>query len=178
MNESTPTSAAHDSKNSNESQIEEETAIFASTSLSLLNYSATMPLIALPIIPSLSSTPRLYNPRTFPSRPTQSANRSSSHAYINEPYRQPQRDTRTPYPCHWVNCYIVCTTELEIHDHLLNTHFERHEPRSKSRSQCMWRPGPGPMSSFCGYVYKTNTSFRGMLCRIFIIRSHHITLFQ
>jgi hypothetical protein len=171
MNERTPTSAAQDSVN--DSQIEEETAILASP---LIPYSATMPLIALPIIPSLSSTPRLYNPRTFPSRPTQSSPRS--HTFNYGPYYQAQRDKRTPHPCHWENCNIVCTTELEIHDHLLDAHFERHEPRSKSRSQCMWRPGPGPMSSFCGYVYKTNTSFRGMLCRVLIIRSYHITFFQ
>jgi hypothetical protein len=106
--------------------------------------------------------PRIYTSHTHnnPERNAQVARASDSPAYI-EPARPRQTSTRGSFPCHWGYCNTVFTNELQVHDHLIAAHFARHEPRSKHPiTGCMWRPGTTTNSTSCGYVYKTNTSFR------------------
>jgi hypothetical protein len=46
------------------------------------------------------------------------------------------------FPCHWNSCHLVCATEMELHEHTLDRHFIRAEPKSSEPRKpcvCMWQ---------------------------------------
>jgi hypothetical protein len=49
---------------------------------------------------------------------------------------------RNSFPCHWSSCHLVCATEIELHEHTLDIHFMRAEPKSSEPRKpcvCMWQ---------------------------------------